>query len=88
MLFRSKELKMSGLRVVACTEKAANTVYDTPLDGPLAFIFGSEEDGISPELITAADSLAKIPMQGKIQSLNVSVAAGVCLYEAFRQRTK
>lgn len=83
-----KELKMSGLRVVGCSEKAADTIYETPLEGPLAIIFGSEEDGISPELLTAADNLAKIPMQGKIQSLNVSVAAGICLYEAVRQRNR
>jgi 23S rRNA (guanosine2251-2'-O)-methyltransferase len=83
-----KELKLSGLRVVACTEKASDTIFEISMEGPLAVIFGSEEDGISPELITAADALARIPMQGKIQSLNVSVAAGICLYEVVRQRNK
>jgi 23S rRNA (guanosine2251-2'-O)-methyltransferase len=50
-------------------------------------ILGSEDEGISNELLRVADHLAKIPMAGKIESLNVSVAAGVILYEAVRQRT-
>ena len=83
-----RELKNSGLRVVACTEKAEAPAFDVPLSGPLAVILGSEEDGISPELIRDSDSLVRIPMQGKIQSLNVSVAAGVILYEVLRQRLK
>jgi 23S rRNA (guanosine2251-2'-O)-methyltransferase len=52
----------------------------------MAIIMGSEEDGISSELIRKADHLAKIPLGGKIESLNVSVAAGVLMYEAIRQR--
>jgi len=83
-----RELKNSGLRVVSCTEKAEALAFDVPMSGPLAVIMGSEEDGISPELIRDSDSLVRIPMQGKIQSLNVSVAAGVILYEALRQRMK
>lgn len=82
-----RELRESGLRVVACTEKAEELVYGISLKGPLALIMGSEEDGIDPDLLRRSDSLAKIPMLGKIQSLNVSVAAGVLLFEAVRQRT-
>ena len=81
-----KDLKHSGLKIVACTEKASEVIYQTNLSGPLALIFGSEEDGISPELLKEADYLAKIPMAGKIHSLNVSVAAGISLYEAVRQK--
>ena len=82
-----KELKSSGLRVIACTEKAEQLAYEVPMQGPLALILGSEEDGIAPELLRNSDALAKIPMMGKIQSLNVSVAAGIMLFEAVRQRS-
>jgi tRNA C32,U32 (ribose-2'-O)-methylase TrmJ len=61
-------------------------LYDVDLNTPLALIMGSEEDGISPQLLKDADRLAKIPMRGKISSLNVSVAAGISIYEALRQK--
>ncbi|HEX6227795.1 MAG TPA: TrmH family RNA methyltransferase, partial [Chryseolinea sp.] len=54
--------------------------------GPIAIILGSEEDGISDTLLRQADDLAQIPLKGKIGSLNVSVAAGVALYEVVRQK--
>jgi len=81
-----KELKNSGLKIVACTERGADVIFKTDLTGPLGLIFGSEEDGVSPELLKDADYLAKIPMVGQIHSLNVSVAAGIALYEAVRQK--
>lgn len=81
-----KELKNSGLKIVACTERGADVIFKTDLTGPLGLIFGSEEDGVSPELLKDADYLAKIPMAGQIHSLNVSVAAGIALYEAVRQK--
>lgn len=81
-----RELKESGLRIVACTEKTSDDVYGVAMEGPLAIVLGSEEDGIHPDLLREADALASIPMHGKIASLNVSVAAGVILYEAVRQR--
>ncbi|MDX2196708.1 MAG: 23S rRNA (guanosine(2251)-2'-O)-methyltransferase RlmB [Cytophagales bacterium] len=81
-----KYLKDSGLKVVACTEKATKQLYDIPLDGPLALVVGSEEYGISEIVLKKADELAKLPMYGKVGSLNVSVAAGVAMYEAVRQR--
>ncbi|MFM7429722.1 MAG: TrmH family RNA methyltransferase, partial [Flammeovirgaceae bacterium] len=56
------------------------------LNTPVALIMGSEEDGISPQLLKDADRLAKIPITGKIESLNVSVAAGIAIYEAIRQK--
>src|SRR5258706_2096780 len=79
-------LKDNGIQVVACTEKAEKTLYEVELNSPLAIVMGSEEDGISPEMLKAADHLAKIPMKGQIGSLNVSVAAGVAIYEAVRQK--
>ncbi|MFN8689552.1 MAG: 23S rRNA (guanosine(2251)-2'-O)-methyltransferase RlmB [Cyclobacteriaceae bacterium] len=79
-------LKQNGIKVVACTEKATDDVYASNLTGPLAIIVGSEEDGISPELLKVADHLVKIPMFGNIASLNVSVDAAISMYEAVRQR--
>jgi len=79
-------LKQNGIKVVACTEKATDDVYASNLTGPLAIIVGSEEDGISPDLLKVADQLVKIPMFGNIASLNVSVAAAISMYEAVRQR--
>lgn len=81
-------LRDSGIRVVACTEKASKNLYEVNLSGPIALIMGSEEDGISDPLLREAEELAKIPMRGKIGSLNVSVAAGVGIYEVVRQRLK
>jgi 23S rRNA (guanosine2251-2'-O)-methyltransferase len=81
-------LRDNGIRVVACTEKASKDIYEVNLTGPIALIMGSEEDGISDPLLRDADELAKIPMKGRIGSLNVSVAAGVAIYEVVRQKTK
>ena len=81
-----KFLQESGVQVVACTEKTDEWIYKTDFTIPTAIVMGSEEDGISDEIIRKADKLAKIPMTGQIGSLNVSVSAGVILYEAVRQR--
>lgn len=84
-----KYLQASGVTVVACTEKSNRDLYErsTDLTGPIAVIMGSEEDGISPELLRMADTHVKIPLLGEVGSLNVSVATGVVLYEAVRQRS-
>jgi 23S rRNA (guanosine2251-2'-O)-methyltransferase len=79
-------LRESGIMVVACTEKASKQLYDVEFNRPVALIMGSEEDGIADTLIREADELVKIPMNGKIGSLNVSVAAGVAIYEVVRQK--
>ena len=79
-------LQDSGLQLVCCTEKTNADIYAPDYTSPTAIIMGSEEDGIGNELIRIADHLAKIPMFGKIESLNVSVSTGVILYEAIRQR--
>lgn len=80
-------LRENGIKVVACTEKASQSIFDVALTGPIALIMGSEEDGISDALLRDADELVKIPMKGKIGSLNVSVASGVAIYEVVRART-
>lgn len=78
-------LKSSGLRIVACTEKTNDLIFDTTLTGPTAIIMGSEEDGISQELLTIAHQRAKIPLLGTIGSYNVGVSTGIVLYEKMRQ---
>src|SRR5580693_5560029 len=79
-------LQESGLQLVACTEKTKEYIYAPDYTVPTAIIMGSEEDGIRNEIIRIADHLAKIPMYGEIESLNVSVATGIIVYEAIRQR--
>lgn len=79
-------LKDYGLSIVGCTEKADDLSYETELKGPVALIMGSEENGISPEYLKICNSKVKLPMLGKIGSLNVSVATGALLYELIRQR--
>ena len=81
-----KYLRENGIRIIACTEKASQSIFDAPLAGPVALVMGSEEDGISDEFLRAADELVRIPMKGKIGSLNVSVASGVAIYEVVRTR--
>ena len=79
-------LKESGLQLVSCTEKTDKDMYSPDFTNPTAIIMGSEEDGVSPEYLKMSDHKAKIPMNGSIASLNVSVATSVIVYEALRQR--
>jgi 23S rRNA (guanosine2251-2'-O)-methyltransferase len=81
-------MKESGIQLIGCTEKTQDDMYKPDYTTPTAIIIGSEEDGVSPEFLKMCDARAKIPMNGKIASLNVSVATGVILYEAIRQRGK
>ena len=86
-ILRSVEyLKESGLKVVCADEKPGETISTVDLKGPILLIMGSEDKGISRELLSIADKKVKIPMSGKINSLNVSVACGILLYEIARQR--
>ena len=80
-------LRDNGVMIVACTEKAEKTIYDVKFDRPVALIMGSEEDGISDVLLKESDEMVKIPIKGKIESLNVSVATGVAIYEVVRQKS-
>ena len=79
-------LKNSGIKVVAATEKAAKNYTEADLSVPVAILMGSEDEGVSPEILRTCDELVKVPQFGSIQSLNVSVAAGVMIYEVVRQR--
>lgn len=81
-----KFLQESGIQVVVSTEKTEDSLYEVDFTVPTALVLGSEEFGVSSEIIRIADKLARIPMVGKTGSLNVSVSAGVVLYEAIRQR--
>lgn len=79
-------LKNSGIKTVAATEKATNLFTQSEMNVPLALIVGSEDVGISPGILKITDEQVKIPLFGKIESLNVSVAAALMIYEAVRQR--
>lgn len=79
-------LQASGVRVISATEKTDNTIYDISFEGPSAIVMGAEDRGISPSILKASDHMAKLPLLGEIESLNVSVACAVFLYEAVRQR--
>lgn len=80
-------LMNSGLTVLACTEKGNEALFGLDLNGPVAIVMGSEEDGISEFLLRKVHHCAALPQAGKIGSLNVSVAAGIALYEVLRQRS-
>jgi 23S rRNA (guanosine2251-2'-O)-methyltransferase len=80
-------LKESGLKVFCAGEKSGKSASETDLTGPAVLILGAEDKGISRELTTLSDYQVKIPMTGIIGSLNVSVAAGILLYEIIRQRS-
>lgn len=86
LYYTVKDLKKMGLQVVAVTEKTDQLMYQADFTLPTAMIMGSEEDGISDELMGQSDAAVKIPLTGKIESLNVSVSAAVVIYEAIRQR--
>ena len=79
-------LKNSGIKVVTATEKAAELYTSSDMSVPVALLMGSEDVGVDPVHLRLSDELVKIPQFGTIQSLNVSVAAGVLIYEVVRQR--
>ena len=81
-------IKEAGLTVVAASEKSETILFDADLSGPIAIILGAEDKGVSPGLLELADYSIKIPLYGRIESLNVSVAASILIYETIRQRLK
>lgn len=81
-------MQQLGMRVVACTEKSSVPLYEVNLRGAVAIVLGSEEDGITSDLLNLSDIKAKIPMRGEIASLNVGVSAGMILYEKTRQELR
>ena len=79
-------LKECGLRVFAASEKATQTYTEADYAGPIALVMGAEDVGISPEILELCDEHVSIPINGNISSLNVSVAAGILIYEAVKGR--
>jgi 23S rRNA (guanosine2251-2'-O)-methyltransferase len=82
-----RELQQAGVWLVGTSGDSESTIYDVELKGPLAIILGAEGRGIRRLTREHCDQVAYIPMQGAAESLNVSVASGVCLFEAARQRS-
>jgi 23S rRNA (guanosine2251-2'-O)-methyltransferase len=80
-------LKESGLKVICAAEKSATSADRSVLKGPAVLVLGSEDKGISRELLGMADYTVRIPITGNISSLNVSVASGILIYEIMRQRS-
>ena len=79
-------LQSLDISIVSATEKSDKNIYDVDLKGPVAIIMGSEQKGISKSVLNLSDESVKLPVYGKIESLNVSVACGIFLYEVVRQR--
>jgi 23S rRNA (guanosine2251-2'-O)-methyltransferase len=81
------ELKERNIWLAGTTDDAPQTLYEAKLTGPLAVVLGAEGEGMRRLTRERCDSLMSIPMAGSVESLNVSVATGICLFEAVRQRT-
>ena len=79
-------LQSMNISIISASEKSDKNIYDVDLKGPLAIIMGSEQKGINKSVINLSNESVKLPMYGKIESLNVSVACGIFLYEVVRQR--
>ena len=80
------ELKERNIWIIGTSDQATQTLYQVDLKGAVALVLGAEGDGMRALTTKTCDQLVRIPMQGAVESLNVSVASGVCLYEATRQR--
>lgn len=83
-----ERLKELGYWITGLAGEATDTLYDVDFTGPAVLVMGAEGEGMRRLTRETCDRLVKIPMQGKTESLNVSVATAVCLYEAFRQRSR
>ncbi|MRD48082.1 23S rRNA (guanosine(2251)-2'-O)-methyltransferase RlmB [Caenimonas koreensis] len=81
------ELKERSIWCIGTSDDAPKTIYQVDLKGPVALVLGAEGPGMRQLTRKSCDELVSIPMRGAVESLNVSVASGVCLYEALRQRT-
>ena len=81
------ELKERNIWIIGTSDAASHTLYQARLQGPVALVLGAEGDGMRQLTAKTCDQLVRIPMRGAVESLNVSVASGVCLYEAVRQRS-
>lgn len=83
-----KFLQTCGMNLVAATEKSETTIYEADFTTPTVIVMGSEDKGISKEVVKMCDTQVAIPLKGSIESLNVSAAAAVLLFETLRQRSK
>ncbi|MCK5668111.1 MAG: 23S rRNA (guanosine(2251)-2'-O)-methyltransferase RlmB, partial [Gammaproteobacteria bacterium] len=81
-----REMQEAGVWIIGTDDEAENTIFDEDLTSPIALVMGSEGQGLRQNTLKHCDKLVNIPMAGVVESLNVSVAAGVCLYEVRRQR--
>ena len=81
------ELHLNGIKVYASEMKASKSIHEIDFKEPCAIVMGSEEKGVYPALMKICDEKIRIPMKGDFESLNVSVAAGIILYEVMRQRS-
>jgi 23S rRNA (guanosine2251-2'-O)-methyltransferase len=81
-----RDLKDKNIWLVGADDSAPDSIYKAKLDGALALVLGAEGEGLRRLTKETCDSLVSIPMRGSVGSLNVSVASGVCLYEARRRR--
>jgi 23S rRNA (guanosine2251-2'-O)-methyltransferase len=81
-----EDLQLGGFRVIGTADEAVGSLYEANLDGPIAWVLGSEDKGLRRLVREHCDQLVSIPMLGRVESLNVSVAAGVVLYETVRRR--
>ncbi|HPB06195.1 MAG TPA: 23S rRNA (guanosine(2251)-2'-O)-methyltransferase RlmB [Prolixibacteraceae bacterium] len=79
-------IKKNGVKIIAATEKADIDYTEAQMDGPCLLVMGAEDQGISPEILRIADEYVRIPVFGKIESLNVAVASGILMYEVVRKR--
>jgi 23S rRNA (guanosine2251-2'-O)-methyltransferase len=80
------ELKERNIRVIGTSDQAEKSLYEVDLKGPVAIVLGAEGAGMRQLTTRTCDELVRLPMKGAVESLNVSVASGICLYEALRQR--
>lgn len=81
-----RQIRDAGVWVVGTSDRAEQTIYQLDLDRPLALAMGAEGMGIRENTRKQCDAIVRLPMQGVVESLNVSVATGICLYEVLRQR--
>ena len=81
------ELKERSIWIIGTSDVATKSIYQSDLKGPVALVLGAEGEGMRQLTAKTCDELVSIPMRGAVESLNVSVASGICLYEAVRQRS-
>jgi 23S rRNA (guanosine2251-2'-O)-methyltransferase len=81
------EIKERNIWAIGTDERAEKTIYETDLPESIAWVLGAEGEGMRRLTRESCDVLVKIPMRGEVESLNVSVAAGICLFESVRRRT-